>query len=132
MRGFTSFAAMVCLLSSAFLVLAQDQPPDKKIDPKTLPKSDANKNPIRYATKTGHVSNYDESKVKPYTLPELLKMQNGEPVTTAEMWYKKRRPEILKLFQTEIFGRIPDNAPKVNWVVVSSDDMAAGGTAILK
>jgi hypothetical protein len=132
MRGFASFAAMVCLLSSAFLVLAQDQPPDKKFDPKTLPKSDAKGNPIRYAAKTGHVSNYDESKVKPYTLPELLKMQNGEPVTTAEMWFKKRRPEILKLFQTEIFGRIPDNAPKVKWEVVSTDDRAAGGTAIMK
>ncbi len=42
-------------------------------------------------------------------------MANGEPVKDAEMWFKKRRPEILKLFQTEIFGRIPDNAPKVRW-----------------
>jgi hypothetical protein len=132
MRRLTSFAALGCLLSSALLVLGQQQQPEKKIDPKTLPKTDAKKNPIRYADKTGHVSNYDESKVKPYTLPELLKMASGEPVTTAEMWFKKRRPEILKLFQTEIFGRIPENAPKVKWEVVSTDDNAAGGTAIMK
>ena len=31
--------------------------------------SDANGNPLRRALKTGHVSNYDEAKVPPYTLP---------------------------------------------------------------
>jgi len=132
MRGSTSFAALACLLGCAFLVLAQQQEPEKKVDPKTLPKTDAKGNPIRYAAKTGHVSNYDEAKVKPYTLPELLKMSSGEPVTSAEMWFKKRRPEILKLFQTEIFGRIPDNAPKVKWEVAATDDKAANGTAIFK
>src|SRR5580765_5995133 len=131
MRSFTTFAALACLLGAAVLVSAQDQQ-QKKIDPKTLPKSDANGNPIRYANKTGHVSNYDESKVKPYTLPELLKMANGDPVKDADMWFKKRRPEILKLFATEIFGRIPDNAPKVTWTVASTDDKSAGPTAILK
>ncbi len=132
MRSLTNFAALAWLLGTALLGLAQQQQPDKKIDPKSLPKTDANKNPIRYAAKTGHVSNYDESRIKPYKLPELLKMANGEPVTTAEMWFKKRRPEILKLFQTEIFGRVPENAPKVKWEVVSTDDKAADGTAILK
>jgi hypothetical protein len=132
MRRLTSFVALVSLLGIAVPADGQDQPPQKKIDPKTLPKSDSKGNPIRYANKTGHVSNYDESKVKPYTLPELLKMANGEPVKDAEMWFKKRRPEILDLFATEIFGRIPENAPKVKWEVASVDEKAAGGTAILK
>jgi hypothetical protein len=132
MRKWLSFAALTVLLSFAMLALAQDQDAQKKIDPKTLPKSDAKGNPIRYAKATGHVSNYDESKVKPYVLPELLKMANGEPVKDADMWFKKRRPEILKLFQTEIFGRIPDNAPKVKWEVASIDDNAADGKAIMK
>ncbi|HYV38311.1 MAG TPA: hypothetical protein VE988_21690 [Gemmataceae bacterium] len=132
MHKFTAFAALAVLLSVAMLTTAQDQPPQKKIDPKTLPKSDAKGNPIRYANKTGHISNYDESKVKPYKLPELLKMANGELVQDAKMWFEKRRPEILKLFQTEIFGRIPANAPSVKWQVASTDDNAAGGTAIMK
>jgi hypothetical protein len=34
--------------------------------------SDANGNPLRKALKTGHISNYDESKVGPYTLPDPL------------------------------------------------------------
>jgi len=132
MRMLTSAAIIASLLSASFQVFAQGQDGAKKIDPKTLPKSDGKGNPIRYADKTGHVSNYDESKVKPYTLPELLKMANGDPVTDAETWFKKRRPKILKLFQTEIFGRIPENAPKVKWEVASTDANAAGGTAIMK
>src|SRR4051794_17191907 len=101
MRNLASFAALASVFGIAMMVFGQGQDTQKKIDPKTLPKSDANGNPIRYANKTGHISNYDESKVKPYVLPELLKMANGEPVKDAEMWFKKRRPEILKLFQIE-------------------------------
>jgi hypothetical protein len=84
MRGLTFLAALTCVSCVGLFADAQDQPPQKKIDPKTLPKSDAKGNPLRYATKTGHVSNYDESKVKPYKLPELLKMANGEPVKDAD------------------------------------------------
>src|SRR5204862_6550617 len=89
-------------------------------------------NPLRLAFKTGHVSNYDESKVKPYTLPDPLVLSSGQPVKDADTWFQKRRPEILKLFQTEIFGRVPDNAPKVKWAVVSTNESAMNGTATLK
>src|SRR5262245_38572206 len=78
-------------------------------------KSDPSKNPIRLAKATGHVSNYSEDKVPAYTLPDPLVTSSGERVTTAEMWCERRRPEILKLYQTEIYGRIPANAPKVTW-----------------
>lgn len=132
MRELVSFIALFSLLSIAFQAAGQDSAAQKPFDPKTLPKSDTNGNPIRFATKTGHISNYDESKVKAYTLPELLKMANGEPVKDAEMWFTKRRPEILDLFATEIFGRIPSDAPNVKWEVASIDEKAAGGTAVLK
>ena len=45
--------------------------------PPNLPKADANGNPIRFAPRTGHVSNYDEAKVAPYTLPNPLVMSDG-------------------------------------------------------
>ena len=35
--------------------------------------ADPNGNPLRPALKTGHVSNYDESKVPPYTLPGAMR-----------------------------------------------------------
>jgi len=94
--------------------------------------SDANGNPLRKALKTGHVSNYDEAKVAPYTLPDPLVMANGQRVTTAQAWRTKRRPEILKLYETEIYGHIPANTPKVTWEVVDTDPAAKGNTAIMR
>ena len=89
-------------------------------------------NPVRLAKATGHVSNYDEAKVPPYTLPDPLKLANGERVTSAEEWFKRCRPEILKFYQTEIYGRVPENAPPVSWEVVETDRQARDGQAVLK
>jgi hypothetical protein len=94
--------------------------------------SDANGNPLRRALKTGHVSNYDESKVAAYTLPDPLVLSNGKRVTDAETWRNQRRPEILRLYETEIYGRIPSNTPKVTWAVTETDPAARGGTALKK
>ena len=94
-------------------------------------KTDANGNPIRVAVKTGHVSNYDESKVRPYALPDPLKFADGTPVRAAAAW-AKRRQEILRLYETEIYGRIPSNTPTVTWKVVESDTEARDGAAVVK
>ena len=51
--------------------------------------------------------NRDESKVPPYELPDALVLKNGQRVTDAETWTRKRRVEILELFRTEMFGRRP-------------------------
>jgi hypothetical protein len=91
---------------------------------------DPGNNPVRLAKATGHVSNYDEKKVSPYTLPDPLVMASGERVDSAAKWFKERRPEILKFYQTEIYGRIPENAPKVNWEVTETDGKARDGAAI--
>ncbi len=93
------------------------------------PTKDANGNPIRYAA-TGHVSNYDEAKVGAYTLPDPLVLNDGRPVRDAATWVKQRRPEILKLYETEIFGRIPERAPKATFTVVATDAAAMDGTAV--
>ena len=34
-------------------------------------------------------------------------------------WWKKRRPEIVELFDREIYGRVPQNMPRVTWNVMS-------------
>src|SRR5262249_17408237 len=75
---------------------------------------------------------YDEAKVAPYTLPDPLVMSNGERVTSAEKWFRERRPEILKFYQTEIYGRVPDNAPRVTWTVSETDGNARDGDAVMK
>ena len=96
-----------------------------------LPRADANGNPLRRAP-TGHISNYDESKVGTYTLPDPLVLANGKPVRDARTWSKVRRPELLKLYDDEIFGRVPENAPKATFKVISTDTNALGGLAIHK
>ncbi len=63
-------------------------------------------------------ANYDESKANPFpTLPDPMKLKNGQTVTTADMWWKQRRPEIVEDFDREIYGRVPANMPKVTWEV---------------
>ena len=94
--------------------------------------SDANGNPLRRAVKTGHVSNYDETKVPPYTLPDPLVMSDGRRVTDVATWRSRRRPEILRMYETDIYGRIPANTPKVTWDVVDTDPAAKGNTAIMR
>ena len=37
----------------------------------------------------------NESQVNTYTLPNVLQMQNGTPVTTADQWTTQRRPELM-------------------------------------
>ncbi|HUR57684.1 MAG TPA: hypothetical protein VM029_08235, partial [Opitutaceae bacterium] len=95
------------------------------------PKQDANGNPIRYAA-TGHVSNYDESKVPSYTLPDPLVLKNGGAVRDAAMWNNQRRDEILELYRNEIYGRVPARTPTVKFTVEETDQGAMEGTAIQK
>jgi hypothetical protein len=94
--------------------------------------TDANGNPIRRALKTGHVSNYDEANVGSYTLPDPLVMTNGRPVRTAKEWRSERRPELIKLYETEIYGRLPAKTPRVHWRVTDTNPEAREGAAIMK
>ncbi len=77
-------------------------------------------------------ANYDESKANPYpVLPDPLVLQNGQRVTTAEMWWQLRRPEIVEDFDREIYGRVPDDTPRVIWEVVSTTSDTNGGIPII-
>lgn len=70
--------------------------------------------------KSPNAANYDETKANPFpNLPDPLILKNGEKVTTPEMWWNQRRPEIVEDFDREIYGRVPKNTPLVNWEVVS-------------
>jgi hypothetical protein len=70
---------------------------------------------------TTNSANYDPAKANPFPdLPEVLTLKNGQKVTTAEMWWKQRRPEIVEDFEREVIGRVPKSVPKVTWTLVSS------------
>lgn len=76
--------------------------------------------------------NYDEAKVAPYVLPDPLVLSSGEKVTDAATWWQKRRPEILRLFEDEIYGRAPSPPRSIAFRVRSVDKTAYGGKATRK
>ena len=51
--------------------------------------------------------NFDESKVGTYTLPDPLLSSNGRKVITTAQWTEDRRPELLRLFETHVYGKVP-------------------------
>jgi hypothetical protein len=70
--------------------------------------------------KAPNAANSDESIANPYPdLPDPLILNNGEKVSSTEMWWDQRRPEIKEFFDREIYGRVPENVPNVNWEVIS-------------
>ena len=75
-----------------------------------------------------NAANYDQAKANPYPkLPEVLETKDGKKVTTPEQWRKERRPEIVELLEREVYGRIPENVPKVQWEVRETREIEAGG-----
>jgi hypothetical protein len=68
-----------------------------------------------------NAANYDPAKANPFPdLPDPLILKDGRKVTTAEMWWKERRPEIVEDFEREVYGRVPKKVPEVTWTAVSN------------
>ncbi len=76
--------------------------------------------------------NYDEKQVPAYVLPDLLLTEDGRQVKTARDWRKIRRPEILELFRSQMYGRRPGQLLELRSRVTSVDSRALGGTAVRK
>lgn len=81
--------------------------------------------------KSPNAANLDEAKVPPYRLPDSLVLKNGKQVTTAAMWWKERRPEIVEDFDREVYGRSPVHTPAVTWEVVSTASETNGGVDVV-
>ena len=72
-------------------------------------------------------ANYDESVATPYPdLPDLLTLKNGKKVTTPDIWWKQRRPEIVEDMEKEVYGRLPKRIPAVKWTVDISEREMVG------
>ena len=76
---------------------------------------------------------YDEDKVPAFTLPDPLITLDGKKVTDVNTWNQKRRPEILKLFETHVYGRTMVGRPAdMTWKVTAENRSAMDGNAITK
>lgn len=73
--------------------------------------------------------NYDESKVPAYVLPKILQCENGETVKSVEQWEKQRRPELIELFASHVYGRTPDAKIDVTYELLTEDPHAMNGKA---
>lgn len=76
--------------------------------------------------------NYDENKIPPYTLPQLLKCENGMTISNTKDWEKKRRPEIHRLFQNEMYGAMPEGKVKQSFKVIDVNPNYGNGKATHK
>ncbi len=77
-------------------------------------------------------ANYDSATANPFPdLPDALIMNNGQKVTTPEMWWKQRRPEIVEDMEREVYGRRPKNLPEVTWTVAVTDKERVGWIPVI-
>ena len=112
-------ASLLCL--SAATLAAQTAPPTP------APQAKAPASVI-----AGIPVNYDEAKVGTYTLPDALKLADGKPVKDAKTWTQKRRPEIVKLFETQQYGIAPGRPAAERFEITDKGTPALNGTAIRK
>src|SRR5436305_14891230 len=76
--------------------------------------------------------NYDEAKVGSYTLPDPLTSPAGKRVSDAKTWNEQRRPQILRLFEENEYGRAPGRPSDLTFDVFDTGTPAMGGKAIRK
>jgi hypothetical protein len=96
--------------------------------PQAPPKAPAAKDPPSVVA--GIPVNYDESKVGEYKLPDPLVLSNGKKVKSAKDWNTKRRPEILRLFEENQYGRAPGRPSAMTFDVFDKGTPAFEGKAL--
>ncbi len=77
-------------------------------------------------------ANYDEAQVPAYTLPPLLHTEQGQLIRNATDWHQIRRPELMDLFATHVYGTTPLTTASVSWELMEQDSNAFEGLFIRK
>jgi hypothetical protein len=79
-----------------------------------------------------NAANYDEARVGAVPpLPPLLRTEAGRQVRTARQWWRVRRPELARLFETEMYGRVPASAPSIRWEPAGEERRTKAGKPVL-
>jgi len=82
---------------------------------------------------TSFVPNYDEDKADHLPIPDVLTASDGSKITTKEQWLEKRRPELFRLFETEVYGKTPTHDPfPVKATLIQPDKEVLNGKAIMR
>ena len=83
-------------------------------------------------TVAGIAVNYDEARVGDFVLPDALVLNDGQAVRDAKTWWKKRRPEIVAMIESQQYGRAPGRPADESFDVFDSGTPALNGKAIRK
>jgi hypothetical protein len=133
-----SILSVVTMLASAALVIGQEplswttqqdhQNMKDQLGIKTLRPGPSG----RAAAGEPNAANYDPAKANPYPdLPDPLTLKNGKRVTTADVWWKQRRPEIVEDFEREVIGRVPARVPAVTWELKQTVQTSIAGVPVV-
>ncbi len=68
----------------------------------------------------------------PYGLPQPLLAEDGTAILSAQQWHDQRRPEVLQLFATQIYGKTPAASIATRYTTIETDNNALGGIATRK
>ena len=75
---------------------------------------------------------FKENEVPDYNLPDPLICLDGTKVSDERQWFKKRRLEILELFESHMYGKMPEKLENLSFDVKSIDKGALNGKATRK
>jgi hypothetical protein len=106
--GFLSLAWIPLLLAGSASAQVPDLPPDTVAD---------------------ITVNYTEARAGSYELPDPLVLASGAQVRDAETWFRQRRPEIVRLFEENQYGRSPGRPTEMYFDVFDAGSSALGGAA---
>ncbi len=137
---------LLFLIGFAHVVMAQEAKPDHSKYPpivtftaqqdhdnmmKQLGITDLRPGPSGNDADPNH-ANTDELLANPCPqLPDILTTKSGKKVTTADMWWKQRRSEIVEDVEREVYGRLPKNIPAVKWTAKITDREFVGWTPVI-
>lgn len=115
---------ILCSLLSAFLAVAVKAQDENGWQ--------ASADVVEKLSKSRTDVNYYEEKVPSYSLPLLLESASGREITTKKDWLGIRRPELLELFRTNVYGKIPATPYKQTYTLIKEDKTAMGGQSTMK
>ena len=104
------FLSILVLILVNFLAFSQSQEPPKLV--------------------AGFPVNYDEDAIPPYTLPELLTLENGKQITDSKTWMNERRPKLLEAIAALQYGKTPPAPNSLSFEVFEKESEALNGIAI--
>ena len=74
-------------------------------------------------------TNYEESKVPEFIVPDPLTTFAGEKITTSDDWIEKRRPELFEFFENKVYGKVPGAMDDISFKLLEESENALNGKA---